>query len=333
MTQDGTKVLVVGATGTVGGAAARALKARGAQVRALVRSARSAEKLGEFDCVQADLRDGAQLERALAGVSHAFYVSPHEQDEEQLAAQFVAACERARVRLVFVGVHVDGKNRLLRAARRFLFGRVLAHYRPKFRIAERARSSAADPIVLMPSNFFQNDELFMPELLAGRFTQPFERAFNRVDVLDIAEAAARACTDGSLPAGAYPVVGPESLDGAACAEIWSQELGRQVRYEPASRAELRLSCERGAHQKKLEDFLASYDAIRGFELVTRADELARTSDSFGPRTDQLPRLRATQRRRAARERGAGGRTHSACQAERSFACWMRRDSSWKRPLT
>lgn len=70
-------------------------------------------------------------------------------------------------------------------------------------------------IVLMPTNFFQNDELFQEELREGVFVQPFLRPINRVDVRDVGLAAARASLDPSLPAGAYPVVGPESLDGHA----------------------------------------------------------------------------------------------------------------------
>ncbi|HTU59003.1 MAG TPA: NAD(P)H-binding protein, partial [Polyangiales bacterium] len=252
------KVLLVGATGTVGGAALRELVARGASVRALVRSAEAARKLSKIETVLGDLRDAAAIARALDGVSTAVYVSPHEPDEELLAEQFIRACEDQGVRLVFVGVHIDGSNRWLRAIRRGLFGRFLPHYRPKFRIAERARRSRTNSVVLMPTNFFQNDEVFLDEIESGAFSQPFERKMNRVDVRDIADAIARACLDPTLPAGAYPVVGPESLDGAECAEAWTRALGQDVRYVGSEPERFQHSIVSALSHKKRADFLASY---------------------------------------------------------------------------
>ncbi|HET9932293.1 MAG TPA: NAD(P)H-binding protein [Polyangiaceae bacterium] len=272
------KVLVVGAKGTVGSEATRALLERGAAVRALVRSLRGTERLDACEFVVGDLKDDKATAAALEGVSAAFYVSPHEPDEETLAETFVRACERARVRLVFVGVHADAPTRLQRALKRFMFGRLLSPYAPKFRISERVRRSSADPVVLMPTNYFQNDELFLDQIAAGHFTQPFERAVNRVDVRDLGAAAARACLDPTLPSGAYPVVGPASLDAAACAEIWANELGSDVRYvRDESLEALRSALAGKLSGKKRQDFTASYSAIRRYELPTSQAELARTA--------------------------------------------------------
>jgi uncharacterized protein YbjT (DUF2867 family) len=275
-------VLVVGATGTVGGAAVRSLLAKGANVRAFVRSSSSAARGLDSgaELVRGDLRDGMAVRTALAGVRAAFYVSPHEPDEEQLGQTFIQACESARVRLVFVGVHIDGATRPSRALRRLLFGRWLPHYAPKFRIAERARTSRADPIVLMPSNFFQNDEIFRRELLQGSFLQPFARPINRVDVRDIGDAAAHACLEPSLASGAYPVVGPESLDGRACAAAWSRALTRTVTYEDDD-SRFRAAVARELLGKKADDFVASYAAIRKLHIPTPAKDLTRTTALLG----------------------------------------------------
>jgi uncharacterized protein YbjT (DUF2867 family) len=273
-------VLVVGATGTVGGAAVRSLSAQGASVRLLMRSKLDPNRFAGMELLRGDLGDAAVVEKALTGVRAAVYVSPHAPDEERIGEHFVRACESARVRLVFVGVHVDAPTRLGRAFRRFLYGRWLPHYVPKFRLAERARVSRADPIVLMPTNFFQNDEIFRPELLAGSFVQPFERPVNRVDVRDIGDAAARACLDPSLPSGAYPVVGPESLDGKACAEAWAVELGQRVAYD-ADDSRFTTAIARELRGKKRDDFLASYAAIRKLSLPTPERDLARTTALLG----------------------------------------------------
>lgn len=294
-------VLVVGATGTVGGAALRSLVVQGARVRALVRSNVDARRFPDVEVLPGDLRDARAVKRALDGVDAAFFASPHEQGEEELAEAFVRACEAARARLVFVGVHADGATRAGRAFRRFLFGRLLPHYAPKLRISERVRSSGANPVVLMPTNFFQNDEIFREELLEGRFVQPFARPINRVDVRDLGDAAARACLDPSLRSGAYPIFGPRSLDGAACAAKWAAALGRPVAFEDDD-ARFEAALARELRGKKREDFAASYGALRKLALPTGAKELARTTELLGrPPTDYATYVRDTASRFRAKE--------------------------------
>jgi uncharacterized protein YbjT (DUF2867 family) len=276
-----TEVLVVGATGTVGSEAALQALARGASVRALVRSQTSVAKLPRgVQAVRGDLRDEAALKRALSGTRAALYVSPHEPDEELLAERFVRLCEASSVRLVFVGVHIDGKTRVGRALQRFVYGRMLPHYQPKFRIAERARTSGAAPVVLMPTNFYQNDALFRADIQNGSFPQPFARPVNRVDVRDLGVCAARALLDASLPSGAYPVIGPSSLTGDACAAAWARALGHEVRCEH-DQARVDQAIARALTSKKRDDFHATYAVLRRFELKTNAAELARTTALLG----------------------------------------------------
>lgn len=280
MTQDDSMVLVVGATGTVGGATLRALLARGARVRALVRSPDRIGRMPGVEIIAGDLADPTVVAGALDGIAAALYVSPHESNEEHLAEVFISQCETLGVRLVFVGVHVDAATRLGRTARRLVFGRLLPAYKAKFRIAERARTSDTRPIVLMPSNFFDNDLIFVNEIREGQFIQPFEQPINRVAVRDIGDAAARACLDSDLPSGAYPVVGPASLDGPACAAVWSEVLGRSVRYHTDD-ARFRAAVMRTWSGKKVNDFISSYQAIRSFKLPTQARDVARTSALLG----------------------------------------------------
>lgn len=275
------QVLVLGATGTVGREVARATVLAGGDVRALVRSEASVEKLpAGVTAVRGDLRNENALRAAMRGVQAVFYVSPHEPDEEALAASVIRACNDAKVRLVFVGVHVDATTRIGRAARRFLYGRLLSHYRPKFRLAERVRTESRDAVILMPTNFFQNDELFLDDIAAGVFRQPFERGINRVDVRDIGDAGARALLDPNLPAGAYPLVGPRSLSGAECAAIWSAATGRPVRYD-GNDASFREAVNGALSAKKRDDFLASYTAIRKFEIATDPRHLEQTTALLG----------------------------------------------------
>jgi uncharacterized protein YbjT (DUF2867 family) len=199
---------------------------------------------------------------------------------------------------VFVGVHLDGATRIVRSAQRWMFGRMFPHYRPKFRLSERVRRSPGT-IVLTPTNFFQNAEIFREDLLGGVFGQPFARAVNRVDVRDLGDAAARALLDPALPAGAYPVVGPASLDGPACASAWSRALSMQVRFDPSN---VRETLERVLDGKKREDFLATYALFSKIEIETKARDVERTTELLGhaPRSYESYVADAAKRFRAAR---------------------------------
>jgi uncharacterized protein YbjT (DUF2867 family) len=274
-----SSLLILGATGTVGGAVARAAVASGARVRALVRSS-STDLPDGIELVRGDLRDDAALTHAVDGARAVFYASPHEDDEEALAGRVIHACERAGARLVFVGVHTDGATRLARALRRFILGRILPHYRGKLRLSERVRTCKARPIVLMATNFFQNDEVFREDIASGVFPTTFERKVNRVDVADIADAAVRVLLDDALPSGAYSVVGPESLTSADCARTWSEVLGRSVR-EDREGVCFRARVERSLRGRKREDFIASFGVLRRFEVATDPRALAQTTMLLG----------------------------------------------------
>lgn len=77
MTYRDDLILVTGASGFLGSAVVRALLARGARCRVLVRSASPRENLTGLglDIVEGDLRDGASVRRAMEGVRFAFNVA------------------------------------------------------------------------------------------------------------------------------------------------------------------------------------------------------------------------------------------------------------------
>lgn len=70
-------VLVTGATGFVGSAVARALAARGARLRLLVRASSDRTNLAGLDAelVEGDLRDAAAVARAMQGIDQLFHVA------------------------------------------------------------------------------------------------------------------------------------------------------------------------------------------------------------------------------------------------------------------
>lgn len=66
------KILVTGATGTVGGHVVRFLADGGRQIRALVRDPAKADLLAEVEVVRGDLTDPDDVRDALDGVDRAF---------------------------------------------------------------------------------------------------------------------------------------------------------------------------------------------------------------------------------------------------------------------
>jgi uncharacterized protein YbjT (DUF2867 family) len=132
-------------------------------------------------------------------------------------------------------------------------------------------------------NFFQNDEPFRAEILAGEYPIPLSRkGANRVDVRDIGDVAARALLDDPpLPDGAHPVVGPASLSGEDCAAIWSRVLGRPVRYTGGEPGRFEAAARRVLRGKKLEDTVASFGALARFRIATDPRALAATTALLG----------------------------------------------------
>jgi uncharacterized protein YbjT (DUF2867 family) len=274
-------VLVIGATGAIGSEVTTALIARGAPTRVLVRNPDRVAHLPEnVERVTGDLRDPEALRQSLTGVSSALYISPHEADEVALADGFVAACDEAGVRIVFVGVHIHDPNPLRQAMFRMLFATMLRHYKGKLRVARNIERSRTSPVILMPSNFMQNDEVFREELLEGEFVQPLAGA-NRIDLRDVADVTAAVLVDDAFPADSYSLVGPASLSGQQCAAAWERELGRPVRYAGNDTAVWKAAFVRHLHGRKLADWEASFGALSRLKVGTSAADLATTRDLLG----------------------------------------------------
>jgi len=100
------KVLVTGATGFVGGAVARALVARGIDVRVMARARSDLQNLQGLphELVEGDLRDQASLRNALIGCRQLYHVAAH-------------YALWAKDPSIFYDVNVVGTKNLLEAAR------------------------------------------------------------------------------------------------------------------------------------------------------------------------------------------------------------------------
>ena len=272
-------VLVVGATGTVGGAVLDALGEHSATVRVLVRARRSSGFGTDVEQVVGDLGDEASLRRALTGVRAALYVSPHAHDEIAYAENFIRACEATGTRIVFVGVHISSQTYPSRLQRKML-QLMFPSYAPKLHIGELIAASGTQPVLLAPIHLFQNDEIFSEELRGGQFPMPL-RSVNRVDVRDVAEIAAQALLRPAFPAAEHVIAGPESLSAEDCAQIWTEASGRPVQAGFTGDVDWDVLTSNRLSGEKAHDFRNVHLALRRRAWPASAEQIRQTIKLLG----------------------------------------------------
>jgi uncharacterized protein YbjT (DUF2867 family) len=215
-------ILVTGGTGTVGSQVVRELLARGEHVRVLTRDAAKANNLpvGATPVV-GDLGQVETVRRVFKDIDGVFLINTVSPTEVQEGLLAICAMRLESVkRLVYVSV----QNADVAAW--------LPHFGGKVGVEEAVRKSGIPFTILRPNNFYQNDYYFKDVILQhGVYPQPIGSAgLNRVDVRDIAEAAAVALTTSAHAGESYDLVGPEAHTGESTAQVWSRALGKPVVY-------------------------------------------------------------------------------------------------------
>lgn len=215
-------ILVTGSTGTVGSEVVLALRKRNADVRALVRDRRKASSLPpDVEVVVGDLLDPVSVEQALQGVSGIYLLNAVAPDE--LTQGLIVAVLAARLGVGHITYHSVFE------AQRF---KDVPHFASKFVIEQALQQLDVPHTILRPSYFFQNDATLQGPLTgAGIYPMPLgSDGISAVDVRDIAEAAAITLTSDGHVGKTYNLVGPQMLSGPQAAVIWSDALGKEVRY-------------------------------------------------------------------------------------------------------
>jgi uncharacterized protein YbjT (DUF2867 family) len=219
-------ILVTGSTGTIGSQVIAKLADSGVDVRALTRSPEKARFPQGVTAVKGDLMDVDAMRAALQGVSSLFLLVPNGSDELTQAINTLSLAREAGVRgIVYLSV-----------TRSDVYTDV-PHFTAKHAVERMIEQLDLPATILRPSYFFQNDlTLKNPLLGAGLYVSPIGgKGVSMVDTGDIADAAVkellrRAHADTPLPRELYELVGPDSLNGAMLAEIWTDTLSRPVRY-------------------------------------------------------------------------------------------------------
>jgi NAD(P)H dehydrogenase (quinone) len=219
-------ILVTGAAGKTGNAIVRALGARGASVRALVRWPEQTAKLKALGAVEAcvgSFEDAQALARAASGIRAIYHICPNVSPDEVAYARAVATAAQSS------------------GVRRFVYHSVLhpqieamPHHWQKMRAEEMLLASDLDLTILRSTAYMQN-------ILGGwrgitehgilRIPYPVETRLSLVDLEDVAEAAVLTLMDNNHIGAAYELAGTWPLNQTEVAVAIGSALGRSILAE------------------------------------------------------------------------------------------------------
>lgn len=268
-------ILVIGATGNVGGAALRELARAGAPVRALSRNPDRVPPLGpSVEAVHGDVERPETIAAALAGVDRVLLCA-NAGDLPAREAEVMALAEDAGVAhlvlLSSLGVAYNAGSG--------------PEHAPSERRLQASPSLAWT--ILRPIAFMSNALRWARSITAtGAFEEPTgEGRQAMIHPADIGAVAAVALTTPGHEGRTYDLTGPESLTSAQYAHTLSVVLGRPVRHADIAEDAYRAQFTRyGAPPALIDSILAYFALVRTgrLDMVTPDVEalLGRPARSF-----------------------------------------------------
>ncbi len=216
------KILVLGGTGLVGTELVNQLNSRGADVSVLTRKAGHVSGLpNEIRLIRGDLLNPITVRTIFRNVDRVFMLNALSTSETCEGLFAVNGIRRSRIeKIVYMSVQDLEK------------GLHLPHFGSKLAIEHAVKQTGVPYTILRPNNFFQNDYWSKDSMVRyGIYPQPLgEAGISRVDIRDIATAAANALLTDDFENETYNLVGPDVLTGPETAKIWSEALGRHIKY-------------------------------------------------------------------------------------------------------
>ncbi len=263
-------ILVTGAAGKTGRAVIRALARRRQPIRAFIRREEQdslVKQLGAQETTVGDLQDPSALAQAVQGVTSLYHICPNMHPSEiEIGRAILTAAQEAGVR-------------------RFVYHSVLhpqveamPHHWHKLRVEEAIFESGLDYTILQPAAYMQNLQASWESILGdGVYRVPYapDTRLGMVDLMDVAEVAARVLTETGHVGAIYELAGPDILTQEEAAAVLSQELRRDVRVEQIPRDRWRQQAQAGG----LSDFavntlLAMFEYYERFGFWGNANVLS-----------------------------------------------------------
>lgn len=231
MTERGERgvVLVTGATGRQGGAAAERLLAAGFPVRALVRDPEKprARELADkgAELVRGDLDDPASLESAVGGVYGVFSVQNFFQagyEGEIRQGTLLADAAKAAGVSHFVYSSVGSAHRETG----------ISHFESKRRVEEHVRSLGIPYTILRPVFFMHNWDGMREQILSGALPSPLspDTVLQQLAVEDLGAFVAEAFANSPSWLGREVELAGDELTMPEVALTFARMIGKEVRH-------------------------------------------------------------------------------------------------------
>ena len=219
-------ILVIGATGRVGGHLVDQLVRREASVRVLTRDPSKASFPARVEIAQGDLLEIESLRAAFTGIRTFFLLNAVAGDEFTQALIALNIAREAGVeRVVYLSVF-DAERAVN-----------VPHFAVKSGAERMLEAMDFSATILRPTYFIDNEAMVKDVIVEhGVYPMPIgSKGVAMVSTRDIAEVAAielirRDTAPAKLPIETINVVGPDTLTGADAAAIWSEVLGRPIVY-------------------------------------------------------------------------------------------------------
>jgi uncharacterized protein YbjT (DUF2867 family) len=262
-----SRILVVGASGTVGSELSRLLAALGENV---VRT--TSRTPGGPDQVQVDLAAGTGIAAAFDGIDRAFLLAPpgHANQEALLAPLIDEATARGLKKVVLMsamGANADDNAPLRKAEKRL-------------------EASGLAWNIIRPNWFMQNFNTFWLQgiVSAGQIFLPVAKAKGSfIDARDIAAVAATLLTSDRFANRDFDLTGARALDHDEVAAILSRETGRSIGFTDITPGAMLEGLLGAGVPKDYAEFLV---LILGFFKAGYAE---RTTDAVATITGRAPR--------------------------------------------
>jgi uncharacterized protein YbjT (DUF2867 family) len=239
-TKKNSTILVTGATGRQGGTAARHLLSQGFNVKAFTRNPDKAQahllaRKGA-EIATGNMDDRASLDKALKGVDGVFAVQnfwEHGAEGEIREGKLLIDAAKAAGIRHFIYSSVASADR----------DTGLAHFESKRLLESYLKASGLAYTVFRPVFFMDNFDANREEILQGklRLALPADRKIQMIAADDIGAFVALAFSDPQSYLGKTLEIAGAELSPAQAAELFSEALDREIRFEEVPLESLRSS--------------------------------------------------------------------------------------------
>lgn len=269
------RILLIGATGTVGTELVAELVDKGVAVRALTRDAARADKLGEkVEVVVGDLDDPTTLVRAMHGVERVFLITTGTRQDENA----LAAARQTGVRhIVKISTQEAG------------WTPVEGHGHWHKEREDLIRASGLAWTFLRPSMYMSHALSWADGIRSDNVVHSAgsNGKLGPVDPRDVAAVAAVALTAPGHENQAYELTGPELLATADMTAVLAEVTGRPIRHVGLSDAEQGAAfAKMGLPEYAVSGLVETFSLIRGGRFAYLTHDVEKVT-GVRPRTFEI----------------------------------------------